>query len=81
VGERTTRKLPSTWLGFDTGGEDAPGRVAGSVMLGPNRADSDECDFESRHPGHVNFLWADGHVRAMADGIDQSVYRASGRRN
>jgi prepilin-type processing-associated H-X9-DG protein len=75
VGERTARKLPSTWLGFDLRGEDAAGRVTGQAWLGPNRADADECEFDSRHPGGVNFLWGDGHVAWLIDEIDAMLYR------
>lgn len=80
VGERTARKMSSTWLGFDTHGEDAPGRVAGRLQAGPNRPNTDECEFDSRHAGHVNFLFGDGRVQQVADGVDRSVYRAWGRR-
>ena len=65
IGERTTRKLASTWLGIATQGEDAGGRIVGYADLGPNRDDADECEFDSRHPGHVNFVWADGHVASV----------------
>lgn len=75
IGERTARKLPSTWLGFVIGGEDAAGRVAGFAWLGPNEAATDECEFDSRHPGCANFLWGDGGVRAIAQGIDRHLYR------
>ncbi len=74
VGERTTRKLASTWIGFATEGEDAPGRVVGYADLGPNRDDADECEFDSRHAEHVNFAWADGHVDGVQNDIDRQVY-------
>jgi len=77
VGERTTRRLPSTWLGMATEGEDAAGRIVGYADLGPNRDDADECEFDSRHPGHVNFVWADGHVAGVQDDIDRQLYRQS----
>lgn len=80
VGERTSRKLPSTWLGFDARGEDAAGRVVAFADLGPNREDADECELDSRHLGHVNVLWADGHATSIADDIDRSVYRHSAKR-
>lgn len=79
VGERTARRLPSTWLGFVLDGEDAAGRIVGHADMGPNREDADECEFDSRHSGHVNFLWCDGHVDATADGIDSGVYRSCAR--
>jgi prepilin-type processing-associated H-X9-DG protein len=80
VGERTTRKLASTWLGIATDGEDAPGRIVGFADLGPNRDDADECEFDSRHPGHVNFLWADGHVDSVHDDVDRDLYQQSASR-
>ena len=80
VGERTARKLPATWLGVALGGEDAAGRLTGYCDLGPNRSDADECEFDSRHPGSVNFLWGDGHVQSVADGIDRQPYREFAQR-
>jgi prepilin-type processing-associated H-X9-DG protein len=74
VGERTTRKLASTWLGIAADGEDAPGRIVGYNDIGPNRDDADECEFDSRHPGHVNFVWADGHVDGVPNDVDRIVY-------
>lgn len=75
VGERTARKLPSTWLGFVAAGEDAVGRIVGFADVGPNRADADECEFDSRHCEHVNFLWADGHVVGVQNDIDRQLYQ------
>lgn len=75
VGERTARKLPSTWFGVMMEGEDAAGRILGNAYLGPNRPDSDECEFDSRHPGLVNFLWGDCHVKSIHNQIDKTVYR------
>ena len=75
VGERTAKKLPSTWLGIVIEGEDAAGRVVGNAFLGPNRDDADECEFDSRHAGGANFLWADGHVDSVANGIDTTTYQ------
>lgn len=75
ISERTARKLPSTWLGFHVLGEDAPGRVLGFCNLGPNIATSDECELDSRHPGCILVLFADGHVQPVHDGVDQSIYR------
>ncbi len=77
VGERTTRKLASTWLGIATEGEDAPGRLVGCADQGPNLDEADECEFDSRHPGHVNFVWADGHVSSVDNDIDRQLYKQS----
>jgi prepilin-type processing-associated H-X9-DG protein len=76
LGERTTRKIPSSWLGFAVEGEDAAGRIVGYVDLGPNRDDADECEFDSRHPGHSNFVWADGHTSAVQNEVDRAIYMA-----
>jgi len=75
IGERTARKLPSTWIGFLRKGEDAPARVVGFADKGPNRDDTDECEFDSRHPKCVNFLWGDGHVKSIGDTIAADAYR------
>jgi prepilin-type processing-associated H-X9-DG protein len=75
VGERTTRKLASSWLGIANRGEDAAGRLVGFASRGPNTDNSDECEFDSRHPGHVNFAWADGRVASVSDDVDLHVYR------
>ena len=80
VGERTFRKVPSTWLGFDYRGEDAECRIVGNADKGPNRDDADECEFDSRHPGSTNFLWGDGHVQAVGDSVDAGLYRNWARR-
>lgn len=80
IGERSTRKLPSSWFGFVVDGEDAAGRVAANLFRGPNRDDADECELDSRHTGHVNFVWADGHATSIADDVDGEVYRRLAQR-
>lgn len=80
VGERTSRKLPSTWLGIVLDGEDAPARIVGFAGQGPNQDHTDECEFDSRHPACVHFLWCDGHVAAIADSIDSACYRQFAKR-
>ena len=75
VGERTSARLFSSWLGFDIRGEDTKGRVSGHAMLGPNRPDADECELDSRHPGGINLLMGDGRVEFIRNSIDQRVYQ------
>jgi prepilin-type processing-associated H-X9-DG protein len=80
LGERTTRKLPSTWLGVAMAGEDAGGRIVGCAKEGPNLTGTDECEFDSRHYGHVNFAWVDGHTSGVSNDIDPPVYRQMAKR-
>jgi prepilin-type processing-associated H-X9-DG protein len=81
VGERTARKLPSTWIGTYLKAENAQSRTVGIADVAPNREDTDESELDSRHPGHTNFLWGDGRVQAVADDIARNVYQDSARRN
>ena len=81
VGERTARRLPATGLGIDLRGEDAPARLTGFAGRGPNQPEADECELDSRHPGSINLAFADGHVRKIANDIDQPVYQSLARRS
>lgn len=80
VGERTARRLPVTWIGVDLLGEDACARLTAHADLGPNVINSDECEMDSRHPGSINVLFADGHVRRIHDTVDRHVYQSMARR-
>jgi prepilin-type processing-associated H-X9-DG protein/prepilin-type N-terminal cleavage/methylation domain-containing protein len=80
VGERTMARVPSTWLGVDFRGADAACRLVGNNATHPNCGECDECEFDSRHSGGVNFLWGDGHVKFLADGIDTFEYRRLSQR-
>lgn len=80
VGERTMARLPSTWLGIDSRGEDAACRLVGIAATAPNCQICDECEFSSRHTGGSIFLWGDGHVELIANTIDRRVYRQLSKR-
>jgi prepilin-type processing-associated H-X9-DG protein/prepilin-type N-terminal cleavage/methylation domain-containing protein len=79
IGERTMGRVPSTWLGVDSLGEDATCRLVGSAIDGPNCAACDECEFDSRHPGGANFLWGDGHVKFISETVDSKTYQTMSR--
>lgn len=81
IGERSARRLPSTWLGFHQLGEDGPARVTGFMNLGPNQPLADECELDSRHPGGVHLLFADGHLQFIDNTIDATVYQQLARRS
>lgn len=81
VGERTMAWLPSTWIGIDFRGEDAACRILGNAATAPNCASCDECEFSSRHSGGANFLFGDGHVTLLSDGIEVEAYRRLARRS
>jgi prepilin-type processing-associated H-X9-DG protein/prepilin-type N-terminal cleavage/methylation domain-containing protein len=81
VGERTMARVPSTWLGVDFRGADAACRLVGNAATHPNCDECDECEFDSRHVGGANFLWGDGHVELLADGIDSFEYRRLSQRS
>lgn len=80
VGERTMAAVPSTWLGVDLRGGDAPCRMVGSAMTKPNCETCDECEFSSRHAGGANFLWGDGRVTLVPETIDTIVYQDNSKR-
>jgi prepilin-type processing-associated H-X9-DG protein len=80
AGERTARRLPSTWLGFHVRGEDGAGRVTGFLFHGPNHSLADECELDSRHSGGVNLAFADGHVSFISNSVDTGVYRRMAKR-
>jgi prepilin-type processing-associated H-X9-DG protein len=54
----------------------------GTVIEGqlPNNHTGHADDFTSRHPGGVNFLFADGSVRFVNDNIDEVTWVAFGTR-
>jgi len=76
VGERSARRLPTTWTGMHQDEVEGPERVVGFMQDGPNRPGADEAEFSSRHHGGVHLLFADGSVRFISDRIDVEVYRA-----
>ncbi len=55
-------------------GEEDPPRT-------PNHPRAHVEDYWSRHPGGVNFLFADGSVRFVKDQINETVYRALATRS
>ena len=79
VGERCSKRAPSTWVGMVTGGEHAPARICGVATYPPNSEIEPEHyfhNFSSLHPGGTQFLAADGSVKLLNESIDQQTYHA-----
>ena len=79
VGERSSKKAPSTWVGMVTGGEHAPARIVAVATYPPNSEQEPEHyfhNFSSFHPNGTNFVLADGSVRLVTETIEEQLYHA-----
>jgi hypothetical protein len=89
VGERSTTMSLATWAGAVTGGQvpsvRSPGDFSGASALvlghcGPHLPNdnivTDADAMSSGHPTGVQFLFGDGAVHIIANGISQPVYDA-----
>ena len=58
--------------------EDGPGMILGHAggRLGPGDPNGEVNQFHSRHPGGVNFLFADGHVSFLKTSMQYKTFRA-----
>jgi prepilin-type processing-associated H-X9-DG protein len=58
--------------------ESAPGMVLGHAggRFGPGNPGGEVNQFYSRHPGGVNFLFADGHVGFLKTTMTNTTFRA-----
>jgi prepilin-type processing-associated H-X9-DG protein/prepilin-type N-terminal cleavage/methylation domain-containing protein len=58
--------------------ESAPGMILGHAggRFGPGNAGSEVNQFYSRHPGGVDFLFADGHVSFLKTTLPNTTFRA-----
>ncbi len=80
VGERSSERAPSTWVGMVTGGEHAPARVVGVGTYPPNSTDAPVHyfhNFSSFHPQGTHFLAGDGSVHMVSNDIDMNIYQAA----
>ena len=76
IGERDSRLGGSLWIGRGDGLEAGMSRVVGVGEHVFNSGDPHFEDFFSSHPGGVSFVFADGHVAFLSDGMSESVFQS-----
>jgi len=79
VGERSSERAPSTWVGVVTGGQHAPARVVGVATYPPNSTRQPVHyfhNFSSYHSMGAHFLTGDGAVHMVHQDIDDAIYKA-----
>ena len=76
IGERSSNLAKSSWVGSVTGADEAQALCLGSADHPPNDASAHPEDFWSKHDQGVNFLFADGSVRNIGNGVRPSIYQA-----
>ena len=77
IGERDSRLGGSLWIGRGDGLEAGMSRVIGvgeHVFNSGGEAHFE--DFFSSHPGGVSFVFADGHVAFLSDGMSESLFQS-----
>lgn len=81
IGERSSNLAKATWTGAITGVDEAPALCLGSADHTPNDEHAHEEDFWSYHSQGVNFLFGDGSVHSIHNGIDPNVWQALATRS
>ena len=76
IGERDSRLGGSLWIGRGDGLESGMSRVVGVGEHVFNSSDPHFEDFFSSHPGGVSFVFADGHVAFLSDGMTETIFQA-----
>ena len=74
IGERDSRLGGSLWIGRGDGLESGMSRVVGVGEHVFNSGDPHFEDFFSSHPGGVSFVFADGHVAFLSDGMSDTLF-------
>ena len=76
IGERDSRLGGSLWIGRGDGLESGMSRIVGVGEHVFNGGDPHFEDFFSSHPGGVSFVFADGHVAFLSDGMSESLFQS-----
>ena len=81
IGERDSRLGGSLWIGRGDGLEAGMSRVVGVGEHVFNSGDPHFEDFFSSHPGGVSFVFADGHVAFLSDGMSEPLFQSLSTRS
>ena len=76
IGERDSRLGGSLWIGRGDGLEAGMSRVVGVGEHVFNSGDPHFEDFFSSHPGGVSFVFADGHVAFLSNGMSEALFQS-----
>lgn len=76
VGERSSRLMPSAWIGVAPQGDHSLMRIVGTADHAPNHPSGHFDDFGSYHAGGCHFVMGDGSVQFIAETIDLKAYQA-----
>ena len=76
IGERDSRLGGSLWIGRGDGLEAMMSRVVGVGEHVFNSGDPHFEDFFSSHPGGVSFVFADGHVAFLSNGMSEALFQS-----
>ena len=76
IGERDSRLGGSLWIGRGDGLEAGMSRVVGVGEHVFNSGDPHFEDFFSSHPGGVSFVFADGHIAFLSDGMSEPLFQS-----
>ncbi len=80
VGERSSRRGYSTWVGVVHGAKYRVERILGSTYRTPNNDREQFEDFGSWHPGGAQFVFCDGSTRMINNEISAAAFQAMGTR-
>ena len=76
IGERDSREGHSFWQGRIDGVNEDMTRVVGVGEHVFNSSDPHFEDFFSSHPGGVSFVFADGHVAFLSNGMSEALFQS-----
>lgn len=80
IGERNSTVDYSTWVGMVHGAKHSLARIMGTTMWPPNSEPDRFETFSSKHPAGAQFVFGDGSVRMIFNGIDADLFMALGTR-